>query len=110
MALERMLAGLSSRRYRVGLEPIGARTGQAASATSRSAVSRRFVAQTQTALAQLLSAELSWLDLVALMVDGCTSASTAVWSPWASASASRARSTRCRWWRARRGTPPWSPS
>jgi len=70
MALERMLAGLSSRRYRVGLEPIGARTEQAASATSRSAVSRRFVAQTQTALAQLLSAELSWLDLVALMVDG----------------------------------------
>ena len=37
---------------------------------SRSAVSRRFVAQTQTALAQLLAADLSALDLVALMVDG----------------------------------------
>jgi putative transposase len=70
MALERMLAGLSTRRYRVGLEPVGTRTEKAATATSRSAVSRRFVAQTETALAQLLAADLSGLDLVALMVDG----------------------------------------
>jgi hypothetical protein len=28
MAMERMLAGLSTRRYRVGLEPVGARTEQ----------------------------------------------------------------------------------
>ena len=70
MALERMLAGLSTRRYPVGLEPVGARTEQAATSTSRSAVSRRFVAQTQTALAALLAADLSGLDLVALMVDG----------------------------------------
>jgi hypothetical protein len=46
MALERMLAGLSTRRYPVGLEPVGARTEQAATSTSRSAVSRRFVAAT----------------------------------------------------------------
>jgi putative transposase len=70
MALERMLAGLSTRRYGVGLEPVGARTEQAATATSKSAVSRRFVAQTQTALAELLAADLSALDLVAFMVDG----------------------------------------
>ena len=70
MALERMLAGLSTRRYPVGLEPVGARTEKAATATSRSAVSRRFVAQTETALAELLAADLSGLDLVALMVDG----------------------------------------
>ncbi len=70
MALDRMLAGLSTRRYGVGLEPVGARTEQAATSTSRSAVSRRFVAQTETALAQLLTADLSGLDLVALMVDG----------------------------------------
>jgi putative transposase len=70
MALERMLAGLSTRRYPVALEPVGARTEQAASATSRSAVSRRFVVQTETALAQLLAADLASLDLVALMVDG----------------------------------------
>src|SRR2546423_3906066 len=70
MAMERMLAGLSTRRYPVGLEPVGTRTEQAATSTSKSAVSRRFVAATETALAQLLAADLSGLDLVALMVDG----------------------------------------
>ena len=41
-----------------------------ASATSRSAVSRKFVQATETALAELLAAPLHELDLVALMVDG----------------------------------------
>jgi putative transposase len=70
MAMDRMLAGLSTRRYGVGLEPVGARTEKAATSTSRSAVSRRFVAQTETALAELLAADLHSLDLVAMMVDG----------------------------------------
>ena len=70
MAMERMLAGLSTRRYRVGLEPVGTRVEHSARATSKSAVSRRFVTATETALAQLLAADLSGLDLVALMVDG----------------------------------------
>jgi len=70
MAMERMLAGLSTRCYPVGLEPVGARVEKTATSTSRSAVSRRFVAATETALAQLLAADLSTLDLVALMVDG----------------------------------------
>jgi putative transposase len=70
MAMERMLAGLSTRRYPVALEPVGARAEKTATSTSRSAVSRRFVAQTETALAGLLAADLSGLDLVALMVDG----------------------------------------
>jgi putative transposase len=70
MAMERMLAGLSTRRYPVGLEPVGERVTAAASATSKSAVSRKFVAMTETALAQLLAADLSALDLVALMIDG----------------------------------------
>ena len=70
MAMERMLAGLSTRRYPVGLEPVGQRVEQAAVSTSKSAVSRRFVAATETALAQLLAADLSTLDLVGLMIDG----------------------------------------
>ncbi len=70
MALERMLAGLSTRHYPAGLEPVGTRTEQAATATSKSAVSRRFVAATETALSELLAADLSELDLVAFMVDG----------------------------------------
>ena len=69
-ALEQMLAGLSTRRYAVGLEPVGEQVRAQASATSRSAVSRRFVAATQTALAELMAADLSGLDLVAFMVDG----------------------------------------
>jgi len=70
MAMERMLAGLSTRRYGVGLEPVGAKVSASATATSKSAVSRRFVAMTETALADLLAADLSELDLVAFMVDG----------------------------------------
>ena len=58
MALERMLAGLSTRRYRVGLEPLGAEVESRASATSRSAVSRKFVRATESALAELLAAPL----------------------------------------------------
>lgn len=70
MAMEKMLAGLSTRRYLVGLEPVGQKVAETSSATSKSAVSRRFVAMTETALAELLAADLSGLDLVALMIDG----------------------------------------
>jgi len=70
LALERMLGGLSTRRYGLGLEPVGTGVEQSALGTSKSAVSRRFVAMTQTALAELLAADLSALDLVCLMVDG----------------------------------------
>jgi putative transposase len=70
MAMEKMLAGLSSRRYPVGLEPVGERVVETASATSKSAVSRKFVAMTETALAELLSRDLTGLDLVAVMIDG----------------------------------------
>ena len=70
MAVERMLAGLSTRRYPVGLEPVGQRVEQVARSTSKSAVSRRFVAATETALGELLAAPLHDLDLVALLIDG----------------------------------------
>jgi transposase-like protein len=70
LAVERMLAKLSCRRYPAGLEPVGAEVERAAAGTSRSAVSRRFVAATEHALAELLAADLSALDLVALLVDG----------------------------------------
>ena len=70
MALERMLGGLSARRYRLGLEPVGEQVSEQARSTSKSAVSRRFVAQTETALGELLAGPLHGLDLVALMVDG----------------------------------------
>jgi putative transposase len=49
LALERMLAKLSTRRYQAGLEPVGAAVEQTATGTSKSAVSRRFVAATERA-------------------------------------------------------------
>jgi putative transposase len=70
MAMTRMLAKLSTRRYSAGLEPVGAEVDKVALSTSKSAVSRRFVTATETALADLLGADLSGLDLVALMADG----------------------------------------
>jgi putative transposase len=70
MAMEKMLAGLSTRRYPVGLEPVGERVESTAKSTSKSAVSRKFVKLTETALSELLAADLSDLDLVAVMIDG----------------------------------------
>jgi transposase-like protein len=70
LAMEKMLAGLSSRRYRHGLEPVGQGVEAQAVSTSKSAVSRRFVAATETALAELMARRLDDLDLVAFMVDG----------------------------------------
>ena len=49
LAVERMLAKRSTRRYQAGLEPVGTRVEQTATGTSRSAVSRRFVARTEHA-------------------------------------------------------------
>ncbi len=70
LALERMMAKLSTRRYRAGLEPVGTEIEAGARATSRSAVSRRFVTMTERALDELMNAALVELDLVAIMIDG----------------------------------------
>ncbi len=70
MAMTKMLAGISTRGWQVGLEPVGEQVERAATATSKSAISRRFVKATETALTQLLAVDLSALDLVALMIDG----------------------------------------
>jgi hypothetical protein len=70
LAMTRMLAKLSTRRYGAGLEPVGEAVEAASRGTSRSAVSRRFVVATETALAELLAADLSSLDLVVIMIDG----------------------------------------
>lgn len=70
MAMGKMLAGISTRGWHSGLEPVGAEVEQRATSTSRSAISRRFVKATETALAELLARPLHDLDLVALMIDG----------------------------------------
>jgi transposase-like protein len=70
VVMARMLAGLATRRHSAAAEPVGNEVEAAALATSRSAISRRFVAQTKTALAELLARDLSTLDIKVLMVDG----------------------------------------
>ncbi len=68
--MERMLAGLAARRFGAGQEPVGAQVEQVARSTSRSAVSRRFVKATETALAELLARDLSEVKAAAMMIDG----------------------------------------
>jgi putative transposase len=70
VVMERMLAGLATRRHVAAAEPVGQQVQQQATATSRSAVSRRFIAATKTALADLLARDLTGLDIKVLMVDG----------------------------------------
>ena len=70
VVMERMLAGLATRRHVKAGEPVGASVEGQATATSRSAVSRRFIAATKTALAELLARDLTPLDIKVLMVDG----------------------------------------
>ena len=66
-ALGRMLAGLSTREYPVGLEPIGQ---VEARGTSKSAISQRFIEGTERKLAELFGRDLSQLNLVAMFIDG----------------------------------------
>jgi putative transposase len=56
LAVSRMLAGVSTRRYAsAGLEPMGSEVEATARGTSKSAVSRRFVALTRARLHELLA-------------------------------------------------------
>jgi putative transposase len=68
--MERMLAGVSTRRYRRTQEPVGAEVEQAARSTSRSSVSRAFVERTRVALSELMSRRLDDVRLAAMMIDG----------------------------------------
>jgi putative transposase len=70
VVMERMLAGLATRRHVKAGEPVGQAVAEQATATSRSAVSRRFIAKTKTALAELLNRDLARLDIKVLMIDG----------------------------------------
>jgi transposase-like protein len=70
VVFERMLAGLATRRHRAAAEPVGQAVEQAATATSKSAVSRRFVKRTARELEQLMARDLAELDTAVLMIDG----------------------------------------
>jgi transposase-like protein len=66
--LEALAAGVSMRRYGRSLDPLPAPEREYG--TTRSSVSRRFVALTEAKLSTWFSAPLGGLDLVAVMIDG----------------------------------------
>jgi len=66
VVVERMLAGVACRRHLDVTEPVGVE----GKATSKSAVSRRFKAATEAAMAGLLARDLSTLETAVLMIDG----------------------------------------
>jgi hypothetical protein len=66
----RMLAGLSTRRYGAGLEPVGSAIEERAVSTGHAAISRRFVAATAERLAELLDRRLDDRRYLVLMLDG----------------------------------------
>jgi transposase-like protein len=68
--MDRMLAGVSTRRFASVGEPVGAEVASDESSTSASAVSRAFVERTRTALGELMSRQLEDVRLAAMMIDG----------------------------------------
>ena len=68
--MDRMLAGVSTRKFaRVG-EPVGEEVEQEASATSKSTVSELFIERTGTALGELMGRRLDDVRLAVMMLDG----------------------------------------
>jgi putative transposase len=68
--LERMLCGVSTRRYRRTQEPVGGEVEQTARSTSKSSVSRTFVERTRAALQELMRRRLDDVRLAVMMIDG----------------------------------------
>ena len=75
VAMERILAGVSTRQYSRVNEPMGSEVAEAATSEAKSSVSRRFVTGTKKALGELLGRDLSELEVAVLMVDGVDFAS-----------------------------------
>jgi putative transposase len=68
--MDRMLAGVSTRKYAVVGEPVGEEVEQEASSTGKSTVSEMFIERTRTALGELMSRRLNDVRLAVMMLDG----------------------------------------
>ena len=78
LVVERMLAGVATRRHADVAEPIGDELDARSKSASKSAVSRRFVAATTKAMGELMARDLSDLDVAVLMIDGLDVAGSCV--------------------------------
>ena len=70
VVMERMLAGVATRRHARTGEPVGEQVTDADKSTSKSAIPRGFVRQIETALAELMARDLTGEDIKVLMIDG----------------------------------------
>jgi len=68
--MDRVLAGVSTRKFAGVGEPVGAEVEQTASATSKTSVSEMFVERTATALSELMGRRLQDVRLAVMMLDG----------------------------------------
>src|SRR5919109_306493 len=68
--MDRMLAGVSTRKFAAVGEPVGEDVERSSSATSKTSVSEMFVERTATALEELMSRRLDDVRLAVMMLDG----------------------------------------
>ena len=68
--MDRMLAGVSTRRFAGVGEPVGEEVQQEATSTSKSTVSELFIERTRTALGELMGRRLEDVRLAVMMLDG----------------------------------------
>jgi transposase-like protein len=68
--MDRMLAGVSTRKFAGVGEPVGEEVDQTSTSTSKSTVSEVFVERTRTALGELMSRRLDDVRLAVMMLDG----------------------------------------
>jgi putative transposase len=68
--MDRMLAGVSTRKFAGVGEPVGSEVEQDCSSTSKTSVSEIFVERTATALSELMSRRLEDVRLAVMMLDG----------------------------------------
>jgi putative transposase len=68
--MDRMLAGVSTRKFAVVGEPVGEDVEASSSSTSKTSVSEMFIERTGTALVELMSRRLDDVRLAVMMLDG----------------------------------------
>ncbi len=68
--MDRMLAGVSTRKFVVVGEPVGEEVEQESGSTGKSTVSELFIERTRTALGELMARRLDDVRLAVMMLDG----------------------------------------
>src|SRR5215212_2088987 len=68
--MDRMLAGVSTRKFAQVGEPVGEQVEASSSSTGKTAVSEMFIERTATALQELMSRRLDDVRLAVMMLDG----------------------------------------